>query len=155
MKKTILIILFSLFTTLSFTSEEIKPRKTPLKKLSKQLGNGELIKIKSYQTSNYKGIMEGWYKESPIVIDALITYPKGKGPFPLLLITHSSGSLISLDTPDLGPQAKHPWGRPGRELDPQKTLQRHWKVNVSRPGVCSSVPGAFWNRQRPKTFKST
>ena len=35
--------------------------------------------------------MEGWYKESPIIVDALITYPEGEGPFPLLLIVHSSG----------------------------------------------------------------
>ena len=35
--------------------------------------------------------MEGWYKESPIIVDALITYPAGEGPFPLLLIVHSSG----------------------------------------------------------------
>ncbi len=91
MKKITILFLCILITFPAFASEKIKPKKTPLKKLSKQLGNGELIKIKSYQTSNYKGIMEGWYKDSPIVIDALITYPKGKGPFPLLLITHSSG----------------------------------------------------------------
>ena len=92
MKKNIIIIsLLILFSNLSFASEKIKPKKTPLKKLSKQLGNGELIKINSYQTSDYKGIMEGWYKDSPIVVDALITYPEGEGPFPLLLIVHSSG----------------------------------------------------------------
>ena len=34
--------------------------------------------------------MEGWYKDSPITVDALITYPEGEGPFPLLLIVHSS-----------------------------------------------------------------
>ena len=91
MKKILLTLLITLLSSTIFASEEIKPKKTPLKKLSKQLGNGELIKIKSYQTSNYKGIMEGWYKESPIIVDALITYPEGEGPFPLLLIVHSSG----------------------------------------------------------------
>ena len=34
--------------------------------------------------------MEGWYKDNPITVDALITYPEGEGPFPLLLIVHSS-----------------------------------------------------------------
>ena len=91
MKKILLILLITLFSSSLFASEEIKPKKTPLKKLSKQLGNGELIKINSYQTSDYKGLLEGWYKESPIIVDALITYPKGEGPFPLLLIVHSSG----------------------------------------------------------------
>jgi len=90
MKNLILVLLLIFFSSSSFAYAEIKPKKTPLKKLSKQLGNGELIKIKSYQTSDYKGIMEGWYKENPIVVDALITYPEGEGPFPLLLIVHSS-----------------------------------------------------------------
>lgn len=63
MKNLILVLLLIFFSSSSFAYAEIKPKKTPLKKLSKQLGNGELIKIKSYQTSDYKGIMEGWYKE--------------------------------------------------------------------------------------------
>ena len=97
MKKIIILFLCILITFPVFASEEIKPKKTQLIKLSKQLGNGELIKIKSYQTSNYKGIMEGWYKESPIVIDALITYPKGKGPFPISV----SYTHLTLPTSDL------------------------------------------------------
>ena len=91
MKKIFVIALLIFISNTVLNAETIKPKKTPLKKLSKQLGNGELIKINSYQTSDYKGIMEGWYKESPIIVDALITYPKGEGPFPLLLIVHSSG----------------------------------------------------------------
>ena len=91
MKKILVITLLIFISSTVLNAETIKPKKTPLKKLSKQLGNGELIKINSYQTSDYKGIMEGWYKDSPIVVDALITYPEGKGPFPLLLIVHSSG----------------------------------------------------------------
>ena len=91
MKKIFVIVLLIFISNTVLNAETIKPKKTPLKKLSKQLGNGELIKINSYQTSDYKGIMEGWYKESPIIVDALITYPEGEGPFPLLLIVHSSG----------------------------------------------------------------
>ena len=91
MKKILVITLLIFISNTVLNAETIKPKKTPLKKLSKQLGNGELIKINSYQTSDYKGIMEGWYKESPIIVDALITYPEGEGPFPLLLIVHSSG----------------------------------------------------------------
>lgn len=91
MKNIFVIALLIFISNTVLKAETIKPKKTPLKKLSKQLGNGELIKIKSYQASNYKGIMEGWYKDSPITVDALITYPEGQGPFPLLLIVHSSG----------------------------------------------------------------
>ena len=90
MKKIFVIVLLIFISNTVLNAETIKPKKTPLKKLSKQLGNGELIKIKSYQASDYKGIMEGWYKDSPITVDALITYPKGQGPFPILLIVHSS-----------------------------------------------------------------
>ena len=75
----------------TFAADNIKPKKTPLKKLSKQLGNGELVKIQSYQAANYKAIKEGWYKESPIKVEALLTFPDGKGPFPVLLLVHSSG----------------------------------------------------------------
>ena len=91
MKKILVITLLIFISSTVLNAETIKPKKTPLKKLSKQLGNGKLVKINSYQASNYKGIMEGWYKESPITVDALISYPEGDGPFPLLLIVHSSG----------------------------------------------------------------
>ena len=41
-----------LFTSSVFAAEKkIKPKKTPLIKLSKQLKNGELIKIQSFQTA--------------------------------------------------------------------------------------------------------
>ena len=90
-KKFIVILFLIIFSNTAVNAETIKPKKTPLKKLSKQLGNGKLVKINSYQTSDYKGIKEGWYKESPIIVDALISYPEGDGPFPLLLIVHSSG----------------------------------------------------------------
>ena len=73
MRKIYFIALIIFISNTVLNAETIKPKKTPLKKLSKQLGNGELIKINSYQTSDYKGIMEGWYKESPIIVDALIT----------------------------------------------------------------------------------
>ena len=86
----IVLSLFFIFNA-TFADDKIKPRKTPLKKLSKQLGNGEIVKIQSYQAANYKAIKEGWYKEKPIKIDALLTFPKGEGPFPVLLLVHSSG----------------------------------------------------------------
>ena len=92
MKKIFIILICLLFTSSVFAAEKkIKPKKTPLKKLSKQLKNGELIKIQSFQATTFKAIYEGWYKESPIEVDALITYPEGDGPFPVLLIVHSSG----------------------------------------------------------------
>ena len=79
-----------LFFDTTFAADKIKPKKTPLKKLSKQLGNGELVKIQSYQAANYKTIKEGWYKETPINVEALLTFPKGEGPFTVLLLVHSS-----------------------------------------------------------------
>ena len=90
MKKIFVIVLLIFISNTVLNAETIKPKKTPLKKLSKHLGNGELIKIKSYQAADFRGIKEGWYKDSPITVDALITYPKGQGPFPILLIVHSS-----------------------------------------------------------------
>jgi len=92
MKKILGIVVIGLlcFNT-TFAADNIKPKKTPLKKLSKQLGNGELVKIQSYQAVNYKAIKEGWYKETPIEVEALLTLPKGKGPFPVLILVHSSG----------------------------------------------------------------
>ena len=71
-KKFFVILFLFIFSNSVVSAETIKPKKTPLKKLSKQLGNGKLVKINSYQTSDYKGIKEGWYKESPIIVDALI-----------------------------------------------------------------------------------
>ena len=92
MKKILGIVVIGLlcFNT-TFAADNIKPKKTPLKKLSKQLGNGELVKIQSYQAVNYKAIKEGWYKQTPIEVEALLTLPKGKGPFPVLILVHSSG----------------------------------------------------------------
>ena len=57
MKKLLRILVLGLlcFNT-TFAADNIKPKKTPLKKLSKQLGNGELVKIQSYQAANYKAI---------------------------------------------------------------------------------------------------
>ena len=92
MKKFFGILFLSLIClNVTFAEDKIKPKKTPLNKLSKQLGNGELVKIPSYQAASYKAIKEGWYKEKPIKVEALLTFPDGKGPFPVLLIVHSSG----------------------------------------------------------------
>ena len=49
MKKILVITLLIFISSSVLNAETIKPKKTPLKKLSKQLGNGELIKINSYQ----------------------------------------------------------------------------------------------------------
>ena len=91
MKKILVITLLIFISSTVLNAETVKPKKTPLKKLSKQLGNGELVKIHSYQAANYKAIKEGWYKETPINVEALLTFPKGEGPFPVLLLVHSSG----------------------------------------------------------------
>ena len=92
MKKLLgIVVLCLLCFNTTFAADNIKPKKTPLKKLSKQLGNGELVQIHSYQAANYKAIKEGWYKETPINVEALLTFPKGEGPFPVLLLVHSSG----------------------------------------------------------------
>ena len=57
MKKILAIIVLGLlFFDTTFAADKIKPKKTPLKKLSKQLGNGELVTIKSYQAANYKAV---------------------------------------------------------------------------------------------------
>ena len=48
------------------------------------------MKIQSYRAFDFYAIQEGWYKESPSEFDALIIYPKGEGPFPLVMISHSS-----------------------------------------------------------------
>ena len=53
--------------------------------------NAELIKIQSYYADDYLAIKEGRYKDRPVKVDALITYPKGEGPFPVLMLVHSSG----------------------------------------------------------------
>ena len=86
MKKIILILIISLISGTAFALE------TPLKQLLKNFKNGELIKIQSYNAQNYMAIKDGSYKKSPIEVDALIAYPKkGEGPFPVLMIVHSSG----------------------------------------------------------------
>ena len=47
MKKFFVIALLIFISNTVLNAETINPKKTPLKKLSKQLGNGELIKINS------------------------------------------------------------------------------------------------------------
>ena len=62
MKRFLGILVLSLLCfNIAFATDKIKPKKTPLNKLSKQLGNGKLVKIQSYQAANYKAIKEGWY----------------------------------------------------------------------------------------------
>ena len=86
MKKIILILIISLISGTAFALE------TPLKQLSKISKKSKLVKIQSYNAKNYMVIKDGSYKKSPIEVDALIAYPKkGEGPFPVLIIVHSSG----------------------------------------------------------------
>ena len=86
MKKIILILIISLISGTAFALE------TPLKQLSKISKKSKLVKIQSYNAKNYMVIKDGSYKKSPIEVDALIAYPKkGEGPFPVLMIVHSSG----------------------------------------------------------------
>jgi len=98
MKKILIFLIFLLIASPVFA----KAKKTPLTKLSKQLGNGELVKIQSCQAVNYKAIKEGWYKETPIKVEALLTLPDGKGPFPVLLLVHSSGGAKEFTEDYLG-----------------------------------------------------
>ena len=105
MKKIFIILISLLIVSNVVAADKIEPRKTPLIKLSKQLGTidpnnlsfksgGELVKIQSYSAFTYKAIKEGWYKEKPIEVEALLTFPKGEGPFPVLLLVHSSGGAV-------------------------------------------------------------
>ena len=86
MKKIFIILICLLITSPAFALE------TPLKQLSKISKKTKLVKIQSYNAKNYMVIKDGSYKKSPIEVDALIAYPKkGEGPFPVLIIVHSSG----------------------------------------------------------------
>ena len=69
---------------------------TPMKKLSKYIKNGELIKIQSYNSAKwpngYMSIKNGTYKNRPIEVDAFLAFPKkGEGPFPVVIFAHASG----------------------------------------------------------------
>ena len=56
MKKLLSIVVLGLLClNTTFAADNIKPKKTPLKKLSKQLGNGELVKIQSKIENKWKG----------------------------------------------------------------------------------------------------
>jgi len=83
MKKIFLILFCLLIASPAFASKE-------LKKLSKTIKNGELVKIKTYEAFSFYPIQEGWHKGHPSEFDALISYPKGEGPFPMVIIVHSS-----------------------------------------------------------------
>ena len=92
MKKIFTILTIIFISSIVFA----EPLKSPLNILLKTFKNGELVKIPSYNAPLYPNtfleIKDGSYKNSPIEIDALITYPKkGKSPFPLVVFTHSSG----------------------------------------------------------------
>ena len=92
MRKIFIILMCLLIASPAFAGK--KPKKSPLYKLQKQLGNGEMISLPSYSTTSFMGIHEGWYKKSPINVEALLTLPPGDGPFPVLMITHSSGGPL-------------------------------------------------------------
>ena len=89
MKKIFIILICLLITNTAFAGF-----RSPLKVMKEKYGihkNAELIKIQSYYADDYLEIKEGRYKDRPVKVDALIHYPKGEGPFPVLIITHSSG----------------------------------------------------------------
>ena len=90
MKKIFIILISLLIANPTFALE------TSLKKLSKYFKNGELIKISSYTVpgwpNQYKSIEDGSYKNSPIKVDAFVSYPKkGEAPFPVVIFAHASG----------------------------------------------------------------
>ena len=78
-----------IFFCLLITSPALAFNKFMLK-LQKKFKNSELVKIQSYRVFDFYSIQEGWYLETPSEFDALIIYPKGKGPFPLVMVSHSS-----------------------------------------------------------------
>ena len=89
MKKIFIILICVLITNSAFAGF-----RSPLKVMNQKYKthkNGELIKIQSYNAEDYLEIKEGRYKDRPVKVDALITYPKGDGPFPVLILVHSSG----------------------------------------------------------------
>ena len=89
MKKIFIILICILITNSAFAGF-----RSPLKVMNQKYKthkNGELIKIQSYNAEDYLEIKEGRYKDRPVKVDALITYPKGDGPFPVLILVHSSG----------------------------------------------------------------
>ena len=89
MRKIFIILICLLIANYAFAGF-----RSPLKVMNqkyKSHKNGELIKIQSYYADDYLDIKEGRYKDRPVKVDALITYPKGEGPFPVLMLVHSSG----------------------------------------------------------------
>ena len=89
MKKIFIILICLLIANTAFAGF-----RSPLKVMKQKYGihkDAELIKIQSYYADDYLEIKEGRYKDRPVKVDALIHYPKGEGPFPVLIIAHSSG----------------------------------------------------------------
>ena len=88
MKKIFIILICLLIANTAFAGF-----RSPLKVMKQKYGihkDAELIKIQSYYADDYLDIKEGRYKDRPVKVDALITYPKGEGPFPVLMLVHSS-----------------------------------------------------------------
>ena len=89
MKKILIFLICLLIANTAFAGF-----RSPLKVMKQKYGihkDAELIKIQSYYADDYLEIKEGRYKDRPVKVDALIHYPKGEGPFPVLIIAHSSG----------------------------------------------------------------
>ena len=84
MKKIFIILICLLIANPAFAFNKF------MIKLQKKFKNSELVTINSYRAFDFYSIQEGWHKESPSKFDALIIYPKGEGPFPLVMISHSS-----------------------------------------------------------------
>ena len=112
MKKIFVFLICLLIASPAFAGK--KPKKSPLKKLSKELQYewsvtqdedqnykkkkifdnpvGEIITFESGDAVNAAQILDGSYnKIEKITVTGHLTYPPGDGPFPLLINAHSSG----------------------------------------------------------------
>ena len=110
MRKIFIILICLLIASPAFAGK--KPKKSPLKKLSKELQYeysvdkqwnvkkkkildnpvGEIITFESGDAVNAAQILDGSYnKIEKITVTGHLTYPPGDGPFPLLINAHSSG----------------------------------------------------------------
>ena len=95
-KKIFIILISLLIANSAFAFRD--PIPTSLSKLTKYFkkNSSELIKISSYSSkgwpNGYLSIKDGSYKNRPIEVDALMTFPKkGDGPFPVVIFVHASG----------------------------------------------------------------
>ena len=65
MKRIFIILICLLIASPAFAG---KAKKSPLYKLQKQLGNGEMVSLPSYSSTSFIGIHKGWYKEVQLML---------------------------------------------------------------------------------------